>query len=79
MYKATALLGIITVPDLLYRARGVATQNFRVLEVYLIVLLVYYIIGWGSLRIIGLYGNWMRIDLVKNEKGKLPKRFEKIV
>ena len=32
MYKATALLGLITVPDLLFKARGLATQNFRVFE-----------------------------------------------
>ncbi len=79
MYKATALLGIITVPDLLYRARSVATQNFRVLEVYLLVLGLYYIVGWGSLQIIRVYSDWLRIDLVKNAKHKLTKSFEKIV
>ena len=32
MYKAMALLGLITVPDLLFQARGIASQNFRHFE-----------------------------------------------
>ena len=67
MYKATALLGLITVPDLLFRARGLATQNFRVFEIYLIVLIIYFIVGTLSLRIIRWYERRLRVDVPKAE------------
>lgn len=67
MYKATALLGLITVPDLLFRARGLATQNFRVFEIYLIVLVVYFVVGTLSLRAIRWYERRLRVDVPKAE------------
>lgn len=67
MYKATALLGLITVPDLLFRARGIATQNFRVFEIYFIVLVIYFIIGTLSLRAIRWYERRLRVDVPKAE------------
>jgi polar amino acid transport system permease protein len=67
MYKATALLGLITVPDLLFRARGLATQNFRVFEIYVIVLVIYFVIGNVSLRVIRWYERRLRVDVPKAE------------
>ncbi len=67
MYKATALLGLITVPDLLFRARGLATQNFRVFEIYFIVLIIYFIVGTLSLRVIRWYERRLRVDFPKAE------------
>jgi His/Glu/Gln/Arg/opine family amino acid ABC transporter permease subunit len=67
MYKATALLGLITVPDLLFRARGLATQNFRVFEIYFIVLVVYFVIGTLSLRAIRWFERRLRVDVPKAE------------
>jgi polar amino acid transport system permease protein len=68
MYKATALLGLITVPDLLFRARGLATQNFRVFEIYIIVLIIYFVIGKLSLRAIRWYERRLRVDRPKDEE-----------
>jgi His/Glu/Gln/Arg/opine family amino acid ABC transporter permease subunit len=67
MYKATALLGLITVPDLLFRARGLATQNFRVFEIYFIVLVVYFVVGTLSLRLIRWFERRLRVDVPKAE------------
>jgi His/Glu/Gln/Arg/opine family amino acid ABC transporter permease subunit len=67
MYKATALLGLITVPDLLFRARGLATQNFRVFEIYVIVLVVYFVVGTVSLRAIRWFERRLRVDVPKAE------------
>lgn len=67
MYKATALLGVITVPDLLFEARGLATQNFRVFEIYVIVLILYYIVGNASLALIRWFERRLRVDVPKAE------------
>jgi len=68
MYKATALLGLITVPDLLFRARGLAGQNFRHFEIYSIVLILYFIVGKTSLAIIRRYERRLRVDVPKSEE-----------
>jgi polar amino acid transport system permease protein len=75
MYKATALLGLITVPDLLFRARGLATQNFRVFEIYFIVLVVYFVVGTLSLRAIRWYERRLRVDVPKAEAGTILRPF----
>ena len=67
MYKATALLGLITVPDLLFRARGLASQNFRHFEIYTIVLILYFIVGKLSLSVIRWYERRLRVDVPKSE------------
>lgn len=67
MYKAIALLGVITVPDLLFEARGLATQNFRVFEIYVIVLVIYFVVGTTSLRLIRWYERRLRVDIPKGE------------
>lgn len=67
MYKATALLGVITVPDLLFQARGIAAQNFRVFEIYAIVLVLYFIIGNVSLAAIRRYERRLRLDVPQSE------------
>jgi His/Glu/Gln/Arg/opine family amino acid ABC transporter permease subunit len=67
MYKATALLGVITVPDLLFEARGLAAQNFRVFEIYAIVLVIYFVIGSASLAAIRWYERRLRVDVPKEE------------
>jgi len=71
MYKATALLGVITVPDLLFQARGLASQNFRVFEIYAIVLVIYFIIGSTSLAAIRWYERRLRLDVPKSERGDI--------
>ncbi|CAN5718058.1 ectoine/hydroxyectoine ABC transporter permease subunit EhuD [soil metagenome] len=78
MYKATALLGLITVPDLLFRARGLATQNFRVFEIYLIVLIIYFIVGTLSLRIIRWYERRLRVDFPKAEARDILRPFPEV-
>jgi His/Glu/Gln/Arg/opine family amino acid ABC transporter permease subunit len=67
MYKATALLGLITVPDLLFRARGLASQNFRHFEIYTIVLVMYYVVGKLSLSVIRWYERRLRVDVPKTQ------------
>jgi len=66
------LLGLITVPDLLFKARGLATQNFRVFEIYFIVLVVYFIIGKLSLRAIRWYEPRLRVDVPKAAAHRIP-------
>lgn len=68
MYKATALLGLITVPDLLFQARGLAGQNFRHFEIYTIVLILYFIVGKASLAVIRWYERRLRVDVPKGEE-----------
>ena len=75
MYKATALLGLITVPDLLFRARGLATQNFRVFEIYFIVLVIYFVVGKLSLRAIRWYERRLRVDVPKAEARQILRPF----
>ena len=67
MYKATALLGLITVPDLLNQARGIASQNWRIFELYLIVLVVYFVVGMLSLKVIRWYERRLNVDVPKGE------------
>jgi His/Glu/Gln/Arg/opine family amino acid ABC transporter permease subunit len=67
MYKAIALLGLITVPDVLFRARGLASQNFRHFEIYTVVLVIYFVVGMASLSVIRWYERRLRVDVPKSE------------
>ena len=58
--------GLITVPDLLFRARGLATQNFRVFEIYFIVLVMYYVVGTSPFGI-RWFERRLRVDVPKAE------------
>jgi His/Glu/Gln/Arg/opine family amino acid ABC transporter permease subunit len=49
MFKATALMSLVALPDLFGVARNIGSQNFRYFELYAIVLMTYYVIGSTAL------------------------------
>ena len=52
MFKATALMSLVALPDLFGVARNIGSQNFRYFELYALVLVAYYIIGSTALFLI---------------------------
>jgi len=49
MFKATAFLSVITVPELLYVTHRVASINFRYFELFAVAGLLYCLMGFPSL------------------------------
>jgi polar amino acid transport system permease protein len=52
MFKATAFLSVITVPELLYKTHEIASLNFRYFELFTIAGVLYFLMGYPSLRLL---------------------------
>ena len=52
MFKATALMSLVALPDLFGVARNIGSQNFRYFELYALVLVAYYAIGVVALFLV---------------------------
>jgi polar amino acid transport system permease protein len=52
MFKATALMSLVALPDLFGVARNIGSQNFRYFELYALVLVAYYVIGSVALYLV---------------------------
>ncbi len=50
LFKDTALLSVIIVPELMYQARILAVQTYRPLEIYTVIALLYFVITWPQAR-----------------------------
>ncbi len=55
LFKDTALLSVIIVPELMYQARILAVQTYRPLEIYTVIALVYFVITWPQAR----FADWI--------------------
>ena len=55
LFKDTALLSVIIVPELMYQARLLAVQTYRPLEIYTVIALVYFVITWPQAR----FADWI--------------------
>ena len=52
LFKDTAIVVVIALADITYRAQDVAIATYRPLEVYTLVLAVYFIVTWPQARIL---------------------------
>lgn len=52
LFKDTALLSVIIVPELMYQARILAVKYYRPLEIYTVVALLYFVITWPQARFV---------------------------
>ncbi len=55
LFKDTALLSVIIVPELMYQARILAVKTYRPLEIYTVIALVYFVITWPQAR----FADWI--------------------
>ena len=55
LFKDTALLSVIIVPELMYQARILAVQTYRPLEIYTVIALLYFVITWPQAR----FADWI--------------------
>lgn len=55
LFKDTALLSVIIVPELMYQARILAVKTYRPLEIYTVIALLYFVITWPQAR----FADWI--------------------
>jgi len=59
LFKDTSILSVIAVAELMYKARLVAVDTFRPLEIYTAVAVIYYLLAYPqSLGVNYLYGRF---------------------
>ena len=61
LFKDTALLSVIIVPELMYQARILAVQTYRPLEIYTVIALLYFVITWPQARVADWIYERMRV------------------
>jgi His/Glu/Gln/Arg/opine family amino acid ABC transporter permease subunit len=71
MFKATALMSIVALPDLFGVARNIGSQNFRYFELYALVLIAYYIIGSTALFLIRRLERHWNVDARRIEEREI--------
>ena len=67
LFKATAILSIITVNELMFQARVLGSLSFRYFEVYTLTTLIYLAIGYPSILGIG----WLEKRLIVGSRGRV--------
>ena len=71
MFKATALMSLVALPDLFGVARNIGSQNFRYFELYAIVLVAYYVIGSTALFLIRRLERHWNVDARRIEEREI--------
>ena len=71
MFKATALMSLVALPDLFGVARNIGSQNFRYFELYAIVLVAYYVIGSTALFLIRRLERRWNVDARRIEEREI--------
>jgi polar amino acid transport system permease protein len=62
LFKDSSLVSLIQVHDLMYAGRVVANQSFRYLEVYTIVALIYFIVGYPQGLLVDRLFNQLKVE-----------------
>ena len=71
MFKATALMSLVALPDLFGVARNIGSQNFRYFELYALVLIAYYIIGSTALFLVRRLERRWNVDARRIEEREI--------
>jgi len=61
LFKDTAIVATISITELLFTARLIASQTFQYLQVYTIVLVIYFVISYPASRAVARLERYMRI------------------
>jgi polar amino acid transport system permease protein len=66
LFKATAVLSVITVNDLMFQARYLGSQHFRYFEIYTLATLIYLAIGYPCVSAVA----WLESRLTAGMRGR---------
>jgi polar amino acid transport system permease protein len=61
LFKDTALVATISITELTFTARLVASQTFRYLEVFTVILIIYFVISFPASRAVVWLENRMKV------------------
>jgi polar amino acid transport system permease protein len=61
LFKDTSLLAAISVPELMFKGQQLAVQDYRPMEVYTIVALIYFIITYPQARLVDVLFHRLRV------------------
>lgn len=62
LFKDTSIVVVIALAEITYRAQNVAIETYRPLEIYTLVLIVYFLLTWPQARLLDRVFGRVRVD-----------------
>jgi His/Glu/Gln/Arg/opine family amino acid ABC transporter permease subunit len=71
LFKDTSLASVVTIQELMFKGQIVAAQNYDYMTIYSMVFIMYFLVGYPAIRLVGLLEKRMKNGYKKKKKNSV--------